>query len=193
MLLSIILFSNTSFACRPAKSTLEALNRLEATTMRSEDGRYLLKMIPSRWAKHKSWFIKTRESYGVAFKVRKDGRLRYLWSGKGLHPTEMRNGSSSFPDRFSIFFSRNGKTVIKVKKKPYQDDKDAVVVFNKGKVIKRYPLAYFGTGFRKNTCNKIRWLANYKKIAFVSNKLHFQTADGKNWHIDAHSGKISQN
>ena len=71
-------------------------------------------------------------------------------------------------------------------------DNDAITVFKKGKVIKKYSLASFISKSlmrqRRNSCGNMRWL---KSQDMTSDLFYFKTIDGKNWNINLRTGAAS--
>jgi len=113
-LVILSLLPQNSYACRYRTPNLKDLNSLPALMEISENKQYLVKLIPSLWAgKTKNHIIKKRESYGIVFKIRKNGQLQYKWSAKDLYPVDIK-----LRKQFNVFVSNNGETIVKVNQYP---------------------------------------------------------------------------
>lgn len=89
-------------------------------------------------------------------------------------------------------------SVIKIKTQAHKEDKDVVVVYRKGRVLKRYAQSDFIKRPTSNyqPCGRFDWIEKSKRpvkkptFSFKVGNLYFKTIDGKKWVINASSGRV---
>lgn len=103
----------------------------------SNNGQYLLKMIPTLWGVNNNSFFEKRSAYATTFKLKLNGELQQLWSIKNLHP-QAKNEHFMSP-RYTIFIDDEGNT-IKVVSRILRSEKNPEVIwlYKQGKLLKTY-------------------------------------------------------
>ena len=189
--LFIIFLSSSVDACKPPRPSLQRINSAKSMMIVSENKHYLLKLIPSFWVKEKGNFVKKKEGYGLAFKIRRDGQLQYLWGGKGLYPNYEFPSGKPF-----VFISNDGNNVIKIKRLASEYDNEAVVIYRKGKAIKMYKVTDIiqRPDWHKvcNLTHLIKYDPRKRKdmVSFDGTNLVFTNIFGKKIVINLRAGKI---
>ncbi|MBK8454695.1 MAG: hypothetical protein WAQ53_03190 [Thiofilum sp.] len=96
-LLGSILIADAALACSPPRyrspaNQLKVLNSPLALMRISNNGLFLLKMVPTFWEQKGQGydFFEKKPAYGVVYKIKQDGGLQQLWTINNIHPEASR-------------------------------------------------------------------------------------------------------
>lgn len=196
IIIGSLLAVDVSLACSPPRyrtptHQLNAMNSPLPLLQTSNNGQYLLKMVPTLWAM-KNGFIEKRSAYGTVFKIRQNGELQQLWSVKDLHP-QAKNEYFMSPI-YEIFMDGEGNT-IKVVRSILRSAKNPEVIwlYKQGKLLKTYNLSYFVKNTSRimhNTCGTARWYST--ELSSNDDTLSLKSIDGLSWAIKFSTGAVKK-
>ena len=196
-----LLAVEASLACTPPRyrtpaDRLNAMNSPLPLMQVSDNGQYLLKMVPTLWGmKNQDTFFEKRSAYATAFKLKPTGELQQLWSIKDLHPQG--KNEAVFSPRYQILMDDEGNT-LKVVGSIFRSAKNPEVawLYKQGKLLKTYHLSYFVKNTSRimhNSCGTAAWRDDYKTpLNFSSPSLTFKTVDGLSWNINLKTGAVTK-
>ncbi|MEZ5537716.1 MAG: hypothetical protein R3F02_19110 [Thiolinea sp.] len=185
-----IIYSETTLACTPpARPDVNALNNAPAKMILSGNGKYLLKLIPGKWALEKGRIVKKREAYGLAFELLKNGQLKQIWSYKNwdAHINQLFRYHST-----ELYLDNDGKKLTEINREVSSaSDKTAAVIYYMGRKGARYAPKDFGvTSVRVTTCGTGPWtVTNQTYSNLPEGAIPLQTIAGKTWFIDPRSNR----
>lgn len=179
LMMSLItaLFYNQAHACKPVHP--KYLNNTPAFMILSSNSQSMIKIVQERFAPNQrgDWML-SRSSRIESYQLNNDGQLKFNWAIKGLYPVH-------FPGEFLL--SDDGIYLVRIKGAIDIEDKNALTIYKKGKVLKQYAPKDFMPTLKKiqrNSCGFGSWLHYNTKTMLSGTYLSLQTIDGKKWGFD---------
>ena len=201
-LLILLLTTNIAGACSWGPPTLPRLNNTSASMVTSENNKFLLKMLPSRWEQKGRKYFKVKESIGTVFELEKNGDFQYFWNTKDVSPFEVKARLSK-SEYFTVLVSNDGKRVVKIKQYGARFDtneellknKSFLTIYNQGKISHR--LSYLHV-FKKlpsplmSTCPGAVWVSDIKleDNLLLLKSGYSSLKNSKTSSVDIASGKV---
>ncbi len=174
-----LLFSVPTQACPPL--TLKMLQARQATMILSDNGRYLVKAIPGRWAQEKGRIVLKRTPYLLASKLLKNGQLKPTWSMK-----------SEYGGR--LFLSNDGQSLA-ILQGPQQYEDSVLTLFRNGQKVRSYTAKAFGiqkNHLRRLPCDgRHRWVHSKRgSVRYDRGALIIRTINGSMHKLDMRTGLL---
>ena len=192
LLLIALLLSEAGLACSPVLPNVDMLNGERSTMVASPNGRFFLKLMPSRWKKdplNKSQRIMTRCSLAIAFEVLADGQFKQLWSFRD------RVGKKHFevPLYSRFYLSSNGMSLVEVIQWSSSAKSDVVVTYSEGKEVKRYTPADFGVTKLIPGCPSGNWQLDIKRpVSYGPDIIKIKTVNNADWEIEVRTLELKE-
>lgn len=181
------LLAQTSLACSPPRPPQPGQeNKNPAQIITSDNGLYLLKMIPPLYKRdNQGYLVVVRQAYGEAFKITPDGKLEPIWKIP-LDYVRFNSFDGSF------LLTDDGIHLIQIRRASSLDDKKAMIVYNRGKAFRSYSPRTFMpklSRLQTTTCGNGPWLKSAERFTAYSVKLletsiAFETIDNQKWLFD---------
>ena len=189
-----LLLSDLALACSPARPSAERLNDIRPTIITSPNKQFFLKLVPSRWKKKSAVIKRIKDSYAIAFEVLPDGQFKQLWSFKFWDNRETHSWFSKVK-RPDFYLSDDGMNLVEINAVQHNNDKSAVVMYKKGKKVKRYAPMDFGINKLKvgpTSCRFKSWImySENRRANDRATEVNIRTVDNVLWHIDPDSLKF---
>ncbi|PID47083.1 MAG: hypothetical protein CSB47_01130 [Proteobacteria bacterium] len=157
---------------------------MQATMMLSNNGRYLVKIIPGRWVQEKRRITLKRSPYLLAFKILKNGQLEQVWSMK----SESEHGAR-------MFISNDGQSLVTLQN-PKQYEDSVLTLFRNGKKMRSYAARAFG--IQENhlqilPCDgRHRWVHGKRgSVHYSRGALIIRTVTGSLYKLDMKTGVLT--
>ncbi|WP_020395793.1 hypothetical protein [Thiolinea disciformis] len=180
-------FMQTAFACSPPIPPSPGQENQQPTKIiASANGLYMVKLVPPVYTRDpQRGLVISRNAYGEAFRAKPDGSLELMWK-MPLDYVYYRNFEGEY------FLDDDGIFLVQINFAKSLDDKKAMRVYQRGKLIFSYSPRTFMpqlNRFQVSTCGNAPWIKRESAITrspivLKEHYLAFQTIDAKKWWFD---------
>ncbi|MEZ5477463.1 MAG: hypothetical protein R3E95_08270 [Thiolinea sp.] len=174
-----------AFACKPVRILPGGENKDPPAMILSSDRQVMMKIIPPHytWNRQRELVV-DRNAYGEAFRLSRDGKLTLLWR----MPLEAGSPGGVFG---SYYLANDGQFLVRIRNASGLEDKDAMVVYFRGKPSARYSPRTFMPKLKNLQivpCVGGQWLKysnnGQNTVVLHESMISFQTIDNKKWSFD---------